>query len=128
MDAKIAAIGRQLANALSLYAHERTSPAGVQAQKDIARLHWELVTAVSDENTLIEGTMAAGKEVAPVSPRFIRGDAVQKTTGDYTFNGRVAFFGYKLESHVLRYVIQDRRGLLLIMNEQQLRTAPDESH
>jgi hypothetical protein len=123
-DAKIAAIGRQLADALSLYAHERTSPAGAQAQKDIARLHWELVTAVGDEVIATEAAVVAGKEAELVSPRFARGDEVIKSGGDYTYRGRIAFFGYKLESNVLRYVVQDQRGLLMIMNEQQLRTAP----
>jgi hypothetical protein len=122
-DAKIAAIGRQLADALSLYAHERTSSAGAQAQKDIARLQWELITAVGDESVASEMAVAAGEPAPERSARFVRGDAVQKTMGDYTFRGRVAFFGHKLESNVLRYVVQDDRGLLMIMNEGQLRPA-----
>jgi hypothetical protein len=123
-DAKIAAIGRQLADALSIYARERASPAGTQAQKDIAWLHWELVTAVGDEAVTAEAAVDAGKEAELVSPRFTRGDEVIKSGGDYTYRGRIAFHGYKLESNVLRYVVQDQRGLLMIMNELQLRTAP----
>lgn len=125
-DAKIAAIGRELAEALTLFAHERTSMAGVQAQKDIARLQWELVTEVGYEINDTEAAVAAGKEVEPVSPRFVRGDDVYKTAGDYTFTGKIAFSGYKLKSNALRYVVEDQRGLLMIMNEQQLRTVPDE--
>jgi hypothetical protein len=125
-DAKIAAIGRQLAEALSVFARERTSTAGVQAQKDIARLQWELVTAVGDESAITKEAISDGKEVELVSPRFVRGDDVYKTAGDYTFTGKIAFSGYKLKSNALRYVVEDQRGLLMIMNEQQLRTVPDE--
>jgi hypothetical protein len=47
------------------------------------------------------------------------GDKVIKTTGDYTFEGTVVSKYNKL-SGVTRYVVEDSRGLNLIMNEGQL--------
>jgi hypothetical protein len=123
-DATIAGIGRQLAEALTTFAHERTSMAGVQAQKDIARLQWELCSAWREETGAAIVAIEKGEVPPEISPRFARGDSVYKGGGDYLFRGRVAFSGYKLDSNVLRYVVQDDRGLLMIMNEGQLRLNP----
>jgi hypothetical protein len=120
-DSTIAAIARQLAEALTIYAHERTSAAGIQAQKDIARLHWELTAAWMEEVGETANAVAKGEPPPQLSARFARGDHVVKTSGDYRYEGRIAFFGWKLDSNLLRYVVQDDRGLLLLMNEGQLR-------
>lgn len=55
-----------------------------------------------------------------IEPRYKRGDLVEKKKGDYTFIGRVAAAFKKLDSEQIRYVVQDPRGILMIMNEQQL--------
>lgn len=120
-DSTIAAIGRQLAEALHVYARERSSSVGLQAQKDIARLHYELTAAVAEENVKIIAAVEKGEPLPEMSARFNRGDRVIKAGGDYLLEGRIAFFGWKLDSNLLRYVVQDDRGLLLIMNENQLR-------
>lgn len=123
-DANIAGIGRQLAEALMTFARERSSSIGAAAQKDIARLQWELCFACREEAGATILAIEKGEAVPEISPRFSRGDSVYKTGGDYTFHGRIAFSGYKLDSNVLRYVVQDERGLLMIMNEGQLRPTP----
>jgi hypothetical protein len=126
-DATIAGIGRQLAEALMTYARERTSSTGAAAQKDIARLQWELCTACREETGATLAAVESGEAPPEISPRFARGDVVMKTGGDYTFRGRIAFSGYKLDSNALRYVVQDNRGLLMIMNEAQLRQRDPEA-
>jgi hypothetical protein len=60
---------------------------------------------------------------API-PAFNIGDAVEKTAGDYVFEGIVAGIIYKL-SGVIRYVVEDSRGLLMIMNEKQISITHD---
>jgi len=47
------------------------------------------------------------------------GDEVQKLKGDYTFKGLVVA-KFAKRSGVLRYVIEDDRGILMIMNGAQL--------
>lgn len=47
------------------------------------------------------------------------GDKVEKSGGDYFFAGHVVAVFPKL-SGVLRYVVEDERGLLFIFNERQL--------
>jgi hypothetical protein len=51
---------------------------------------------------------------------FAEGVLVEKCTGDYTFEGTVVGIVRK-KSGEIRYVIEDDRGLLLIMNEKQIR-------
>lgn len=48
-----------------------------------------------------------------------RGYKVAKRSGDYTFFGWIVAI-FKKRSGQIRYVVEDERGLLLIMNEQQL--------
>jgi hypothetical protein len=48
------------------------------------------------------------------------GDRVYKGTGDYDFEG-VVIGEIKKLSGAVRYVIEDSRGLLLILNVAQLR-------
>jgi hypothetical protein len=51
----------------------------------------------------------------PISPRRIQiGDIVVKTTGDYIFMGEVCCEVIKRSGEV-RYVVEDSRGLLMIM-------------
>lgn len=50
---------------------------------------------------------------------IILGDEVLKTTGDYTFRGVVRAFVVKGSGEV-RYVVEDDRGLLLILNRNQI--------
>jgi hypothetical protein len=45
-----------------------------------------------------------------------------KTSGDYTFEGEVIAVITK-KSGAARYVVEDDRGLLLIMNEKQVQGA-----
>lgn len=52
-------------------------------------------------------------------PRFNTGDWVKKAGGDYTFIGIVVGVITKL-SGATRFVVEDDRGLLLILNENQL--------
>jgi len=54
---------------------------------------------------------------------YKRGDKVKKTEGDYTFTGTVVVSFFKFSGQ-LRYVVEDERGLLLIMSPKQL--VPDE--
>lgn len=49
------------------------------------------------------------------------GDRVRKCTGDYTFEGQVIAIVTK-RSGAVRYVVEDDRGLLLILNESQIDT------
>jgi len=56
----------------------------------------------------------------PVQNRnFKRGDKVIKKEGDYTFTGTVVVSFFKFSGQ-LRYVVEDDRGLLLIMSPKQL--------
>jgi hypothetical protein len=53
---------------------------------------------------------------------FKRGDLVCKTGGDYTFYGRVVATFHKWnKADAVRVVVEDDRGLLLIMNPKQIR-------
>jgi len=51
---------------------------------------------------------------------FREGDTVQKISGDYRFVGTVDAVVWKRSGQV-RYVVENDDGLLLILNEQQLR-------
>ena len=53
-------------------------------------------------------------------PRYKVGEAVEKYAGDYAFTGWVVAVLTKRTGQV-RYVVEDERGLLLILNETQLR-------
>jgi hypothetical protein len=116
-DAVLSAIARQIAEVLMVISRERESPAGVQAKKELARLQWDVCVAWGKEKEEI----AKSGALPEMSARFVRGDLVSKTDGDYWYEGRIAFSGYKLDTNALRYVVQDSRGLLLILNEKQLR-------
>lgn len=51
--------------------------------------------------------------------RFCIGDAVIKTSGDYTYQG-VVVARFKKLSGLIRYVVEDNRGLLFIFNDNSL--------
>jgi hypothetical protein len=56
----------------------------------------------------------------PSSPAFIIGEQVKKAPGgDYQYEGTIVGVIRKL-SGAIRYVVEDSRGLLFIMNEKQL--------
>lgn len=48
------------------------------------------------------------------------GDEVEKTTGDYYFKGTIVSQFLKLDGKNTRYVVENKDGILLIMNEKQL--------
>ncbi len=50
---------------------------------------------------------------------FVKGDSVEKTSGDYRFKGTVVSVFYKI-SGVVRYVVENDDGLLFIFSESQL--------
>ena len=52
------------------------------------------------------------------------GDRVQKTGGDYSFEG-VVVSAFAKRSGAMRYVVEDDRGLLFIFNRQSLRSIED---
>lgn len=54
---------------------------------------------------------------------FKVGDSVAKNCGDYRFTGWVAAVFAK-RSGLVRYVVEDERGMLMIMSENQLSFAP----
>ena len=59
-------------------------------------------------------------------PQFNVGDQVKKAPGgDYQYEGTIVGVIRKL-SGAIRYVIEDSRGLLFIMNEKQLRPLDSE--
>jgi ABC-type uncharacterized transport system ATPase subunit len=47
------------------------------------------------------------------------GDRVIKTDGDYTFEGNIVAF--KKKSGKIRIVVEDDRGVLMIMNSSQIK-------
>lgn len=49
---------------------------------------------------------------------------VVKTTGDYSFKGEVIDTITKLDGTSLRYVVEDSRGLLLILKRSQFLVVP----
>lgn len=53
---------------------------------------------------------------------FRKGDAVEKVGGDYTFKGVVVSCFHK-KSGVMRYVVEDDRGVLHIYSAKCLRLA-----
>lgn len=59
----------------------------------------------------------------PASARFDVGDRVEKHGGDYTLIGHVVAVFAK-RSGVVRYVVEDERGILMIYSEKNLRPAP----
>lgn len=57
-------------------------------------------------------------------PKFKRGDRVHKTGGDYEFDGWVVAVYNKRRSGLVRYVVEDARGMNMIMSEGQLKEGP----
>jgi hypothetical protein len=55
------------------------------------------------------------------------GDRVVKTGGDYTFEG-IIIAVFQKRSGAIRYVVEDDRGLIMIMNPQQLKEAANDRH
>lgn len=51
---------------------------------------------------------------------FSVGDVVVKTTGDYTYKG-VVVASFRKRSGVVRVVVEDDRGILMIYNQRQLK-------
>lgn len=51
---------------------------------------------------------------------YKRGDKVSKEKGDYVFDGKVVAVYRKLISNQYRIVVEDKRGLNLIFNPNQL--------
>jgi hypothetical protein len=51
---------------------------------------------------------------------FCRGESVHKSTGDYIFSGKIVQPYFKLDNRTIRYIVEDTRGLNLIVNEKQL--------
>jgi len=47
------------------------------------------------------------------------GDKIQKRTGDYKFDGEI-ICEFTKKDGAIRYVVEDDRGLCLIMNEKQI--------
>ena len=112
-DVRMAALGRNLAEALTHYRKERDAP----SQKAVADLHHDLCVELDSE--------LAGQTPKPLSEPaalYKRGDYVVKDSGDYIYEGRIAFFGTKFSSGALRYVVENGDGLLLIMSEKQLKS------
>lgn len=62
------------------------------------------------------------KRIEAQSQLFV-GDRVRKTGGDYTFVGTIVSLFTK-RGGACRVVVEDGRGLLLIMNETQLEKIP----
>jgi hypothetical protein len=55
---------------------------------------------------------------------FERGDYVRKIGGDYSYEGWV-LVAYQKRSGVWRYVIEDKRGLNMIVNGRQIVRHPE---
>jgi hypothetical protein len=112
-DVRMAALGRSLAEALIHWQRDRDDP----SKKMVNEIENALCMELKAEK--------AGQEPAPLTSGpaalYGRGDPVVKDTGDYIYDGRVAFFGTKFSSGALRYVVENSDGLLLIMNEKQLK-------
>lgn len=51
---------------------------------------------------------------------FQEGDEVYKVSGDYTFVGIVVSVFQKTQSGAIRYVVENKEGLLHIFSAQQL--------
>lgn len=49
------------------------------------------------------------------------GDRVEKTGGDYWFEGTIIAKFTKLRTGLLRFVVEDDRGLLFIFSEKSLK-------
>jgi len=57
--------------------------------------------------------------MSETNSRFEVGDRVEKTSGDYTYEGTVVSVFKKLSGKI-RLVVEDNRGLLFIFNEKSL--------
>jgi hypothetical protein len=55
------------------------------------------------------------------------GDRVVKDSGDYTFEGTVIAI-FQKRSGAIRYAVEDDRGVVMIMNAQQLKKAANDRH
>jgi len=54
------------------------------------------------------------------------GDRVIKRKGDYTFEGTIQAIFTKRNGGAVRYVVEDDRGICMIMNEAQLEPAKND--
>lgn len=80
------------------------------------RHHKPIITNVPQS----DDTPESGKDrITPRQDRIQVGDLVVKTCGDYQFMGDVIAHVVK-RSGETRYVVEDSRGLLLIMSPHQL--------
>ena len=61
-------------------------------------------------------------EASSKEPAYRVGDGVEKTGGDYRFEGTVVA-AFRKKSGVVRYVVEDSRGLLFIFSEKDLKGA-----
>jgi hypothetical protein len=61
----------------------------------------------------------------PKSVERLIGERVIKSSGDYVFEGEIVSVFTK-RSGAVRYVVEDDRGLLLIMNAKQVEPQPND--
>ena len=111
-DTRFAALGRAFAEALIHYAHDRDEI----SRKAISSLEKDMCDELNAERN--------GQKQPPTNTPaalYKRGDPVIKDTGNYKFAGRIAFLGTKLNSGALYYAVENDDGVLLIMNEKQLK-------
>ena len=71
------------------------------------------------------GQLYIKKEVSLTSDenealRFKLGQRVEKTTGDYSFDGKIVAVFKKRDGVTARYVVESGDGVLMIMNDKQL--------
>lgn len=67
------------------------------------------------------------KKAPPMPSDATHGARVRKTTGDYTFEGVIVAWFYKRDGQTVRYVVEDDRGICLIMNRKQFEVISDAS-
>lgn len=73
------------------------------------------------------GTPARRKDTRLIveGPRFLVGEQVEKTTGDYTFRGQVRA-AFTKRNGVWRYVVENKEGLLHIFGDGNLKACNDD--
>lgn len=81
----------------------------------------EFVCKLLPDNDLVAECLRRGMTVIDDRAfKFKRGQPVFKMTGDYQFNGWVIQPYYKRNLSTVRYIVEDDRGLNLIMSEGQI--------